>query len=148
MDVGVIREEAFFMRMEEVGPMVDGGLLRGSTSEDFGTPCISIKAVRECQNIEYPNSQMTIKMDDANRAICPDNTSQQRKSDCVVTTKGDYSWQGRAGFRWPLLVGISCRRAHQDTIMSFLNLLNTVCVVVAIPDQHRRPEQGVRRRTK
>lgn len=38
MDVGVVAEQSFFRCMEEVGAVVDGGLLAGCSAEDFGTP--------------------------------------------------------------------------------------------------------------
>ena len=46
MNVGVIRKEAFLVRMEEISSVIDAGLLRGSTPKDFGTPSVSIKVVR------------------------------------------------------------------------------------------------------
>ena len=43
VDVGVVCKEALFVRMVEVGTVIDRGLLCGSTSEDFGPPCIAEK---------------------------------------------------------------------------------------------------------
>lgn len=45
MDVGVVGEETFLRGVEEVGSVVDAGLLAGSTTEDLGLPGIT-KAVR------------------------------------------------------------------------------------------------------
>lgn len=41
MDVGVIGEKAFGMRVVEVGAVVDGGLEGWSSAEDFGFPGVS-----------------------------------------------------------------------------------------------------------
>ena len=41
MDVGVVGEEAFLVRVEEVGAVVDGRLLGWSPAEDFRPPGVS-----------------------------------------------------------------------------------------------------------
>ena len=41
VDVGVVGEQAFLRRVEEVRAVVDGGLLRGRAAEDFGLPGIA-----------------------------------------------------------------------------------------------------------
>lgn len=41
MDVRVVGEQAFLRSVEEVGSVIDTGLLAGSTAEDFGLPRIA-----------------------------------------------------------------------------------------------------------
>lgn len=41
MNVGVVRQKSFFVRVEEVSAVVDRGLLAWSPTEDFRTPGIS-----------------------------------------------------------------------------------------------------------
>jgi len=41
VDVGVVGEEAFFVRVVEVRAVVDGGLFAGGTAEDFRAPGVA-----------------------------------------------------------------------------------------------------------
>jgi len=49
VDVGVIGKEAFLGSMEEVSPVVDGGLLTGGATEDLGLPGVADVFVRSCR---------------------------------------------------------------------------------------------------
>lgn len=55
---------------------------------------------------------------------------QQRQRDGMVTSQGNDTRQCPAGPREPNLVGVGKRLAHQNAVVSFLNLLNRPCVVV------------------
>lgn len=94
MDVGVVGEKAFGMRVVEVGAVVDGGLESWGSAEDFRTPGISTLIVRvgflhveqiameEAYDGRYERrgrgSQMTIEMDDANGAVSCNDTAKKR----------------------------------------------------------------------
>lgn len=43
MNIGVVGQQAFSMRVEEIGAVVDGGLLAWGATEDLGPPSISLK---------------------------------------------------------------------------------------------------------
>lgn len=45
VDIGVIGQETLFVGVEKVRPVVDRGLEGGGTTEDFGTPCITLESV-------------------------------------------------------------------------------------------------------
>lgn len=45
VDVGVVGQETFAVRVVEVGAVVDGCLLGGSAAEDFGFPCVAVGGV-------------------------------------------------------------------------------------------------------
>lgn len=53
MDVGIVCKETLLVRMEEICSVIDGGLLRRSASEDFGSPCISMKRLDDLKSIEW-----------------------------------------------------------------------------------------------
>lgn len=43
VNVGIVGQKAFSVRVEEIGAVVDGRLLAWSATEDFGPPSISLK---------------------------------------------------------------------------------------------------------
>lgn len=61
MDVGVVGEQAFLRRVEEVRAVVDGGLLRGRAAEDFGLPGIAGGGRKEGVSWEFGNGDLGMK---------------------------------------------------------------------------------------
>lgn len=43
VDVGVVAQQAFLVRVVEVGAVVDGGLLGGAAAEDLGPPGVEVR---------------------------------------------------------------------------------------------------------
>lgn len=48
MDVGVVGEETFLRSVEEVGAVVNGGLLAGSATENLGLPGVTNRRISRC----------------------------------------------------------------------------------------------------
>jgi hypothetical protein len=53
MDVGVVGKEAFLSSVEEVGSVVDSGLLTGGAAEDLGLPGVTNDFIRCCRSIAF-----------------------------------------------------------------------------------------------
>jgi hypothetical protein len=70
VDVGVVGEEAFLCGVEEVGAVVDAGLLGGRTAEYLWLPGVAIyfvSLVWVC--MRGKSLQMAVEVDDAHRAV-------------------------------------------------------------------------------
>lgn len=70
MDVGVVCKEAFLSSMEEVGSVVDSGLLTGRATEDLGLPGVTISSsdIIDVYTL-WSDSQMAVEVDHADWAI-------------------------------------------------------------------------------
>src|SRR5690349_16949082 len=95
--------------------MVDSCLFRGRTAEYLWLPGV----------------EMTVKMNDTNRAVGSVHAAEERKRDRVVATKGDYSWKSFAMLRDPLFVRIGKRITHQQAVVTFFNLLEGIGIIIA-----------------
>jgi len=94
--------------------------------------------------------QMAVEVDDADWAILasvcvsdrsehiifsgnvPVDRAQQRQSDCMVATKGDQTRQCLALLGWAGLLSICVRRAAQEKVVAFFDLLQRVGVVISV----------------
>ena len=74
---------------------------------------------------------MTVEVNDADWPVCPGHTSEQGKCDRVVTAKGNDARQSLALQRKTFLIAIGVRSPHQQVVVSFLNLFDSISVVIA-----------------
>ena len=114
MDVAVVGEETFFVRVVEVCPVIDGGLFGGGAAEDFGLPGVEVGV-----EMDYGNG--TVRVGDA---------AEQRQGDGVVAPKRDNSREGLAGLGVPAYVGIRLGLARKEGIVACFDLFEGVCIVV------------------
>lgn len=134
MDVGVVREEAFLVRVPEVRPVVDTRHFGGRPAEHLGLPGVEVG----------------VEVDDADGAVGAVHASQEREGDGVVASEGDDSRECLSILARPFLFRVRSRRAAQDGIVAFLNLFEGVGVVVGgdgdvAAVDHRGPAvEGVR----
>lgn len=98
MDVGIVCKKPLFVRVEEIGAVVDRGLFAWGSTKDFGAP--SIPASKGQRPIFYGMGardrgflQMAVKVNDTNGSICPVHTSQKWESNCVISPERDDPWQ-------------------------------------------------------
>ena len=82
---------------------------------------------------------MAVKMNDRDRAVGLVDAPQQRQSNGVIASKRDKSRQHLTSLGNALLVGIGVWFAHQETIVTILDLLNRPGVIV--PAWVRQPAQ-------
>lgn len=75
---------------------------------------------------------MTVEMNDRHWPIGPVNTPQQRQCDGMVTTKGNNTGKGLASARKAQFIRVGVRLAHQDTVVSLLNLLDCPGIVISM----------------
>ena len=70
MDVGIVGKEAFLCGVEEVGTVVDAGLLTGRATKDLGLPGIaeSIVSLRGVSS-KRKNLQMAVEVNDTDRTV-------------------------------------------------------------------------------
>lgn len=73
---------------------------------------------------------MTIKVNDRNWAVGTVDGAQQRKSNCVVTAKGNNSRQCFAIQCRTFLSGIRFWLSREDTEVTFFDLMESICIVV------------------
>jgi hypothetical protein len=66
MDVGVVGEEAFLRRVEEIGAVVDAGLFAGRATEDLRLPGVTVQGSEVgSANSKADDLQMAVEVDDA-----------------------------------------------------------------------------------
>ena len=116
VDVGIIGQQPLLMRVVEVRSMIDGCLLGRCAAENFGPPGVKVR----------------VEVDDADGAVSASDGAEEWERDGVVATEGDDAWKSFAFLCGPNLFGVGHRIAHEESIMAFFDLLDSVGVVVAV----------------
>lgn len=81
-------------------------------------------------NVAEANPQMTIKMNHCHRSVCLVDAPQQGESNGVVTAHGNDARQRLTSTREPQLVSVCEWLAHENAVVSLLDLLNSPGVIV------------------
>lgn len=93
MDAGVVGKKALFVSVEEIGAVVDGGLLAWCAAEHFWAPSVSFEESDQYEHtgvvFTARRLQVAIKVYDCDRPICSIHTTQKRKSNSVISSECD-----------------------------------------------------------
>jgi hypothetical protein len=76
---------------------------------------------------------MTIEVDNRHRPVGLINTPQQGQGDRVITTESDDTGKSLPSARQTEFISVGIRLAHQDAVVSFLDLLDSPGVIVSVP---------------
>lgn len=75
---------------------------------------------------------MAVEVNDRDRSVRLVDTSQQGKGDSVVTAESDDTRESLSSLGEALLVRICERLAHQDAVVTLLNLLDSPGIVISM----------------
>ena len=103
------------MRVVEVRAVVYRGLKGRGSAEDFGLPGVEVG----------------VKMYDADGTVGFVDGAEEGKRDGVVATEGDDAGKGLFVLGRALLFCICGRCAHEETVVTFFDLLDCVGIIVA-----------------
>ena len=115
MYVCVVRQQPFPVRVVEVRAVVDGGLGRRGPAEDFGPPGVEVR----------------VEVDDADGAVGFVDGAEEGQRDGVVAAEGDDAGEGLFVLRRAHLFCVGGRCSHEETVVTFFNLLDCIGVIVA-----------------
>ena len=80
-------------------------------------------ARRASKHLWLPSIEMGVKVDDRDWPVGTVDRTEERKSNCVISTKSDDSGKCLSILCRPFLLGIGRRRAGQNSIVTFFNLM-------------------------
>lgn len=113
--VRIIRQQSLSIRVVEIRAVVDGGLRRRGSAEDFGLPSIEVR----------------IEVYDANGTVSFVDGAQEGERDGVVAAEGYDAGERLFVLGRPDLFCICGRCPHEEAVMIIFDLLDCVGVVVA-----------------
>lgn len=114
VDIAVVGQQPFLVRVVEVRPVVDGRLFGRGAAEDFGLPRVEVR----------------VEVNDADRAVRGFDTTQQRQGDGMIPAQRDETRQGPPLLRGPRLVGVCSRLAQKQLLVPVLDLLQRIRIVI------------------
>ena len=115
MYVRVVRQQPLAVRVVEVCAVVDRGLRRGGSAEDFGLPGVEVG----------------VEVDDADGAVGFVDGAQEGERDGVVAAQGYDAGEGLPVLSGTDLLCVRGGRAHEEAVVAIFDLLDCVGVVVA-----------------
>jgi len=84
-------------------------------------------------------------MDNAHRTVFTIDATEKWKSNGMVTTKSNDSWESFTLLRYARLVCICCRWSWENTMMTFFDLVDCVCIVVPLYVSQKQIESYLRK---
>lgn len=116
MDVGVVAKKTFLSSVEEVGAVVDGGLVTGRATE----------------YLRLPGVEMAVKVDDTDGTVVAVYGAEKRESNSVIASKSYQAGQRSSLLRRPRLFSVGVGRSAQEQVVAFLDLLERKRIVVSV----------------
>lgn len=75
---------------------------------------------------------MTVKVNDGNRAVSLVHAAEKRQGNSVVTAHGDHARKSLAVLGLALHVGVGGRIAHENAVVSLLDLLDGPLIIISV----------------
>lgn len=115
MYVCIVRQQPLSVRVVEVRAVVYGGLLRWGSAEHFGPPGVEVR----------------VEMYDADGTVGLVDGAEKGECNGVVASEGYDAGECPFVLGWADLLGIGGGCAHEEVVVTVLDLLDCVGVVVA-----------------
>lgn len=116
MDAAMVRQQPLLRRVVEIRAVVDGRLRAGRPAEHLGLPRVQVR----------------VEVHHRHRPVRPPHAAQQRQRDGVVAAQRDQPRQRAPRGREAARARRRGRRARQQRVVAFFDLLDGVGVVVAV----------------